>query len=960
MHIKRLYIGDFGIFRNQHMDDISPGLVVVGGLNRAGKTTLMTVLNRLGYGITNTKQLPPPNNRYYVEADVCKKENNETYNIRLDGFSSPRVQLLHSDEYTDISISDLYHVDEFTYKQLYTISLSQLVKVPEDVENKDILKLQSILLGAGLSDIMEIAGLEQEFRKKANSIGGVRGDINKKDFRPFVNQIKGGVEKKKKALQYIDEYSKKTRELSDLDKKIEQEVNSLKEQKARTELLEIVEKNLGLYNELCLLKQKLDSHEGRNIADSFPIEKVDRVKAHFDDYKGINEEYEKKQIIVKEKISSPSWEIISQKLQENSHAMDLYYKGISGLKERLSSIEILNKRLHNDKNDIVISLRSINNSWTEDDILHIESMKLDLLEEGKLIEADAGLKECNNQIYLIGQKLEEATAEYNALKSTVKEEGLGVSGAMKGYIFIYVIAAVLGLILYGINSAIGLVTFLFGLGGSVLYFTYKMAGQKSASVRNLEISPRLKELEGRIERYKVSLRKYEESGEKWCHVLNQAAEIMKLDLNKDDLSLRGRVLESFRAIRNIQIEILKYKTNYRDYKDAQDELLKEIFQLDKTLSLFDGLEVKNDQFTLSQIFNSVLSRFELWYDVLQSVRELEKVKSEKDNIEKKLTNLIGNFIALGDIDDAVDSFLRQGDIVKEYIKLKDKAATIGESIKWSLSGDRITRLVENYSGKEFDNITMECLFELLDISPYGTDVITMYQDSLRLQAEIDNALEKLKENRQRLKKDLDELSQATDIQSAQRTIDEGKSSFFPVAYKYAVYSAASQICNNIRTSFMERMKDELTAKAGEIFSTFTGGEYLSIKPDDDFNSPDFNFSLKDGSIQESVEKLSRGTKEQVFLSVRLGRIVDIKPALPVIIDDTFVNFDRYHLNNLMLIVEGLIKTHQVFILTCHPHLIDMIKNAGLRSQYWYLNKGVVSRTDGDELVKRLNPKNCII
>ena len=54
MKIQRLYIGDFGILRNQTLDELDPGLVVIGGLNRAGKSTLMQVLRYLGYGFPRT------------------------------------------------------------------------------------------------------------------------------------------------------------------------------------------------------------------------------------------------------------------------------------------------------------------------------------------------------------------------------------------------------------------------------------------------------------------------------------------------------------------------------------------------------------------------------------------------------------------------------------------------------------------------------------------------------------------------------------------------------------------------------------------------------------------------------------------------------------------------------------------------------------------------------------------
>ncbi len=58
--IQRLHIRDFGILRDQTLEPLHPGLVVIGGLNRAGgKSTLMHVLRCLGYGFPRGGNLPP-------------------------------------------------------------------------------------------------------------------------------------------------------------------------------------------------------------------------------------------------------------------------------------------------------------------------------------------------------------------------------------------------------------------------------------------------------------------------------------------------------------------------------------------------------------------------------------------------------------------------------------------------------------------------------------------------------------------------------------------------------------------------------------------------------------------------------------------------------------------------------------------------------------------------------------
>mgnify|MGYP001409752486 CR=1 FL=1 len=56
MKIRRLFIKDFGIFHNELLEDIAPGLVVIGGHNRAGKTTFLELLRYLPFGFPRKKK----------------------------------------------------------------------------------------------------------------------------------------------------------------------------------------------------------------------------------------------------------------------------------------------------------------------------------------------------------------------------------------------------------------------------------------------------------------------------------------------------------------------------------------------------------------------------------------------------------------------------------------------------------------------------------------------------------------------------------------------------------------------------------------------------------------------------------------------------------------------------------------------------------------------------------------
>jgi len=72
--------------------------------------------------------------------------------------------------------------------------------------------------------------------------------------------------------------------------------------------------------------------------------------------------------------------------------------------------------------------------------------------------------------------------------------------------------------------------------------------------------------------------------------------------------------------------------------------------------------------------------------------------------------------------------------------------------------------------------------------------------------------------------------------------------------------------------------------------------------------------------------LSRGTAEQLYLAIRFALLRDYashSDPLPVIFDDVFVNFDPRRTRTTFDAVAGLTETHQVFLFTCHPHVVTL-------------------------------------
>jgi uncharacterized protein YhaN len=96
---------------------------------------------------------------------------------------------------------------------------------------------------------------------------------------------------------------------------------------------------------------------------------------------------------------------------------------------------------------------------------------------------------------------------------------------------------------------------------------------------------------------------------------------------------------------------------------------------------------------------------------------------------------------------------------------------------------------------------------------------------------------------------------------------------------------------------------------------------------------------RDGSVWKP-ERLSRGTREQVFLALRLALVRDLQRhgvPLPLVMDDALVNFDderaRAAARVLVEFVSDQPSERQMLVFTCHAHVAEIFAeaNATVRS-----------------------------
>lgn len=84
-----------------------------------------------------------------------------------------------------------------------------------------------------------------------------------------------------------------------------------------------------------------------------------------------------------------------------------------------------------------------------------------------------------------------------------------------------------------------------------------------------------------------------------------------------------------------------------------------------------------------------------------------------------------------------------------------------------------------------------------------------------------------------------------------------------------------------------------------------------------------------------VDQLSSGSREQLFLAIRLAlidRYVAQGVELPIVLDDVFVNFDHRRTEAAVrTLIDYVADGRQLLVLTCHQHLVRLFETAGVRA-----------------------------
>lgn len=185
------------------------------------------------------------------------------------------------------------------------------------------------------------------------------------------------------------------------------------------------------------------------------------------------------------------------------------------------------------------------------------------------------------------------------------------------------------------------------------------------------------------------------------------------------------------------------------------------------------------------------------------------------------------------------------------------------------------------------------------------------------------------ERRGELKAQLENLEKNERLLEAQLELSEVETQLKEAISRWQTLAVTNYILDQIRKIYETERQPETLLLASSYLIKLTGGKYTRVWTPLSENT--LYVENQDG-VSKSLINLSEGTREQVFLAVRLALIKAFAKqgrVLPVILDDVLVNFDSVRSQaTAELFIEFAAEGHQLLVFTCHEHILAMFQELG--------------------------------
>ncbi len=298
---------------------------------------------------------------------------------------------------------------------------------------------------------------------------------------------------------------------------------------------------------------------------------------------------------------------------------------------------------------------------------------------------------------------------------------------------------------------------------------------------------------------------------------------------------------------------------------------------------------------------------------LQKQRTLKK---ELDEIENELWEVK---VRLEKVKKELEALMHETG-AKEVDKLEEIALKIEE---YQDVRERLLE-VENRILEEGDEKEIEALVrdfeELTD-----EEIQTRMEEIERDLSNMDKQRIELERKKARLEERLYGSDRSSEILGLRAKIAAYKEEVKSLVRRYLMLEAQIELINAGIRLYKQKAQDPVLGISSKIFSGLTGGRFIRIRAG--YEDPqNIEIVRKDNEVLY-IDALSEGTKDQLFMAIRLGSMLyqlnNLQERLPLIMDDVLVRFDDERSFAALKELGEISKKTQVILFTHHKRIAEM-------------------------------------
>lgn len=351
-------------------------------------------------------------------------------------------------------------------------------------------------------------------------------------------------------------------------------------------------------------------------------------------------------------------------------------------------------------------------------------------------------------------------------------------------------------------------------------------------------------------------------------------------------------------------------------KDARQKELNALNQRIDLLLHETGVEFTSDNLVerLNQLHRAINEQRQFVAARKELAEKYKSLRTRLNKATRELDKLLGQRQRLLAIVGAESE--------QEYRELESKHQRRRKLMK---NRDNLTEQIRAALGK---NHTEEQLTQLLE--DYGFAGLEKQWAFVQEEIErVKSIQSKLLQQRGEYIQEVKSLGEDSRLDTVQLELNAVNAEIEQLQKEWQVLASTTQMMELIRVSYESKRQPETLKEASTYLDRLTEGSYKRI-----WTRLVGEELLVDNDLDETipVDKLSRGTREAVYLSLRLalvGAYARRGAVIPMVLDDVLVNFDGRRATAAADVLHDFARNgHQIMMFTCHDHIRDIFDTLG--------------------------------